>query len=708
MHREDVGAAEQLVLLDALDPLRGGLLGGQVLAPGDRLHAEGEADPADRAAEPAETQEAQRLAGDAVADAGLPAALAHQRVIFRDAAGRPENEPPSQLGGVLVAASRTPGPAHRDAAVLQRRHVERRIAHAGVKQQLKLRQAIDNPPRKRGALAHRRDDLAVGERAHHVILVGERKALDGDLDAARPHRRPIRHVERDALVIVQNAEPHRKNLLVFVGSSVSGEQRRVIVEDAQDVVAAAIGDFEDRPLDAGLAVALQRRLVGRRAKDRDRQALRVAPGRLGEAGEPRHLFLGVPAARRAREPAVAIVDDAAQRVIGLAAEDDRRMRALHRLGIRPDLVEIDHRPVILGLLLGPQRLHREDALAHQLEAGFVAGAVVFHLLDIPAAADAEDDAAARQLVEAGHRFRGDDRVALGNETDPGAEQQLAGRRRGERQRDERVVGVGVALRQLATAGKRALAAQRDVGVLRYEQRLKPARFERRRQLGDVDAVIDRKIENPDLHVMPPDVARLPPGNRLDRPLLRRHATRLDAGIGPASGSANAKGAARGEASGGGRVCRIKVPEAKAIPFSANTRYMRLTYSRCTQLGLTGRAVNLKRSTTAVSATSAMPCIFSGRITSEAISGSSCMSRPMRFTVLRTSSISLPGARRRLNLIVAKSRLRLLTAPSWPYGIVFSGPLWWRSLIERMPSVSTVPLRRPVSMYSPTRNASSQM
>ena len=63
--------------------------------------------------------------------------------------------------------------------------------------------------RKRRALAHCADDLAVGERAHHRVLIGESIALDGDLDAAAPDRRPVRHVERDALVIIENAEPHR-------------------------------------------------------------------------------------------------------------------------------------------------------------------------------------------------------------------------------------------------------------------------------------------------------------------------------------------------------------------------------------------------------------------------------------------------------------------------------------------------------------------
>src|SRR5882757_4488805 len=80
VHRQNVGAAEQFVLLDPLDTLLCGLLRGQVLAPGDRLHAEGEADPRDRAAEPPEAQKAEGLPSDAMADAGLPPTLPHKLV----------------------------------------------------------------------------------------------------------------------------------------------------------------------------------------------------------------------------------------------------------------------------------------------------------------------------------------------------------------------------------------------------------------------------------------------------------------------------------------------------------------------------------------------------------------------------------------------------------------------------------------------------
>src|SRR6185312_13157847 len=364
-----------------------------------------------------------------------------------------------------------------------------------------------------------------------------------------------------------------------------------------------------------------------------------------------------------REPAVAILDDAAQRVIRLAAQEDRRMRALRRLGPGPDRIEPDHLAAIGGGLLGPDLLHRENAFAHQLEPRLVLGAVVFHLLDVPAAADAKDEPPARQPVEAGDAFRGDDRVALGNEADAGAEHQLLGRRCREAQRDERVVRVRIALGQLAAAAERRLAAGRDVGVLGDVERVEAAIFERARQLGDVDAVIGREIEGANPHSFTSNGAASLADNQpaaVEIAAVSASSTAATAPIAAAAGSI-----ASGAGGGGGAVCSMTAPEAKQMPFSAKTWYMRLRYSRCTQLGLTGRAVNLKRSTTALSTTSAMPCSFSGSITSAAISASSCIAMPICFAALRTVSISVPGSKRRLNLIVAKSRLRLVTAPSCP-------------------------------------------
>ena len=69
----------------------------------------------------------------------------------------------------------------------------------------------------------------------------------------------------------------------------------------------------------------------------------------------------------------------------------------------------------------PDRLHRLHSLAHQRRSAGGIGAVVTHLLSVPARADPEQEAAARQPVEGGHLLGGGDRVALDHEADAGAE-----------------------------------------------------------------------------------------------------------------------------------------------------------------------------------------------------------------------------------------------------------------------------------------------
>ncbi len=138
-------------------------------------------------------------------------------------------------------------------------------------------------------------------------------------------------------------------------------------------------------------------------------------------------------------------------------------------------------------------------LAHDLEAVLVGGAMVLHLVDVPAAADAEDEAAVRELVEAGDRLGGDDRLVLRHQADAGADLELLRRRGGKGQRHERVVRVGVAFGQLAAAGEGRLPAERNMGVFGHVKRAEAAILQRLRQLGDVDAVIDGKIENPYIH-----------------------------------------------------------------------------------------------------------------------------------------------------------------------------------------------------------------
>src|SRR6516165_10392543 len=90
-----------------------------------------------------------------------------------------------------------------------------------------------------------------------------------------------------------------------------------------------------------------------------------------------------------RIPAVAVADRTPRRPWKGAAENDRRMRLLHRLRPGHDRAELDKLAVIFRLGLGPDRLHRFDLLAHLLHAGRENGAVVLDLLLVPSATDAE-------------------------------------------------------------------------------------------------------------------------------------------------------------------------------------------------------------------------------------------------------------------------------------------------------------------------------
>src|SRR5436190_12461033 len=147
------------------------------------------------------------------------------------------------------------------------------------------------------------------------------------------------------------------------------------------------------------------------------------------------------------------------------------MRLLDRLRPGPDPIEVDMFAVVGGLVLGPDRLHGFDPLAHDGEAPLWVRAVILHLLDVPAGSHAEEEPAAGEAIERGDLLRGDDRVALDDEADAGGEEYALGRGGRRGQRDERVVGVAVLPRELPARGIVGATDCRDVRVLREEQRL---------------------------------------------------------------------------------------------------------------------------------------------------------------------------------------------------------------------------------------------
>ncbi len=122
------------------------------------------------------------------------------------------------------------------------------------------------------------------------------------------------------------------------------------------------------------------------------------------------------------------------------------MRFLDRLGPAPHGTEVDHLTVVLRDLTRPDRLHRLDPLAQQLPARRKVGSMVRHLLAVPAAADAEDEPAVRDLVDTRDLLGSVDRIALDEKADAGGDANRLARQGGDRQRDERIHRVPVLLR----------------------------------------------------------------------------------------------------------------------------------------------------------------------------------------------------------------------------------------------------------------------
>src|ERR1700737_3208916 len=73
----------------------------------------------------------------------------------------------------------------------------------------------------------------------------------------------------------------------------------------------------------------------------------------------------------------------------ITTEQNRRMRLLHRLRPTPNRVEIHELTMVARLLLGPERFNRLDPLAQQLPSPLEGRPMIFHLLGVPAAANAE-------------------------------------------------------------------------------------------------------------------------------------------------------------------------------------------------------------------------------------------------------------------------------------------------------------------------------
>ena len=137
--------------------------------------------------------------------------------------------------------------------------------------------------------------------------------------------------------------------------------------------------------------------------------------------------------------------------------------------------------------------------------------MVAHLLAVPAGSDAELEPSAREVVDARHGLRGDDRVVLGHKADPAPDAELRRRSRRGRQGDELVVAMPVLGRQVRSTRAPALAARRDVRVLGEEQALEAVLLHQPPELCGRDGVVRREHRQADLHIAP---LRFPPESSL--------------------------------------------------------------------------------------------------------------------------------------------------------------------------------------------------
>ena len=178
------------------------------------------------------------------------------------------------------------------------------------------------------------------------------------------------------------------------------------------------------------------------------------------------------------------------------------MRLLDRLGIGDDALEADELALIARFLFRPDRLHRLDPLPQHLPAAREVGAVIGHLLPVPAAAYAEQQAPAGEVVER-RRFLGQhDGVALDDEADGRADPDGGGRARRRHQRHERVGHVVVGLRQGIAARIGRLAARRNMRVLADPEGFEAPLLGGLRQLVGPGPVFGVVAENAELHRRP--------------------------------------------------------------------------------------------------------------------------------------------------------------------------------------------------------------
>ena len=130
------------------------------------------------------------------------------------------------------------------------------------------------------------------------------------------------------------------------------------IKHRQDLVGLGRRQPEDQMREAPVLKALRRIFFGRDTENAELQILEAAPGAIGGLAQLLQALLELLTAAIDRHPAVAVVDDPLERLLGLGAEQDFRAARLDRLGPRPDRIEIDEFAVEFRPLVAPDLFHR--------------------------------------------------------------------------------------------------------------------------------------------------------------------------------------------------------------------------------------------------------------------------------------------------------------------------------------------------------------
>src|SRR5579862_4957457 len=110
----------------------------------------------------------------------------------------------------------------------------------------------------------------------------------------------------------------------------------------------------------------------------------------------------------------------------MPAEDQRRMRLLHRLGIGPEAFDADGLAVIDGSVIAPQFLQQPDVFARARRAILEVHSDRLELLLEPSDSDTENEAPATEHVQARDRLCGRERVSDRQHVYSGGKAYLAG------------------------------------------------------------------------------------------------------------------------------------------------------------------------------------------------------------------------------------------------------------------------------------------